>query len=225
MFLGDYMKRLNTILFDLDGTLIDTNEIIIQSYEAAFSRWLPEVRMDRKTIIENIGPPLEEIFSRYTEDEKTVDKLFDTFLDFYRRNEHNLFYLYDGVAETLEVLKDEGYNLGVVTSKFESSAEPSIRHFGLDRIFKCFVTLDKVEHAKPHAEPVLKALDAFDDVEKAIMIGDNPSDIESGKNAGVLTAGVAWSIKGREILNEAGPDYMLETMEQLFDIIKKETGA
>jgi len=216
-------SKLNTILFDLDGTLVDTNEIIIQSYQHAYSTHLPHKQPDRETIIDEIGPPLRTIFKRYTDDSDLVDKLIETYLEHYTKHEHDLFYLYPGVESTLEKLKKAGYNLAIVTSKYLTSAEPSIEHFNLRKYFDVIVTLGDVQHPKPAAEPVQKALEHFDNVGKAIMIGDNDSDIVSGQNAGVLSAGVAWSIKGEAFLRQAKPNYMLKEMDDIFKIIELES--
>ncbi len=224
MITGDNMTRLNTILFDLDGTIVDSNEIIIRSYEHTYRTHLPNQSISRQTIIDQIGPTLEDTLSQYADNEKMLKDLIDSYLYYYRKHEHEYFKLYEGILPTLNTLKKEGYNLAIVTSKFEESALPSIQHFGLDHIFDCVVTLDQVNKPKPEPESVHKALQCFTTCEKAIMIGDNPGDITAGKNAGILSAGVAWSIKGSETLENAGADYILETPEDIFNIIKKEQG-
>ena len=224
MLIGDKMQKLNTILFDLDGTLIDTNDIIVKSYKHAFKKVLPDFKIDIKTIIENIGPPLKEIFSLYTSDEKKLDALMEAYLDFYKKHEHDYFKLYPNVKETLAKLKNMGINIAIVTSKFTASAQPSIEHFNLSQYFDAFISLDMVDHPKPHPDSVYAALKKFDNVGKAIMIGDNPSDIQAGQNAEILSAGVAWSIKGKKRLEQERPDYILKDMNDIFAIIKTESG-
>lgn len=217
-------KRLNTFLFDLDGTLVNTNEIIIKSYQHAYSKHLPNLNLDRDTIISDIGPPLRAIFNKYTTSQETVEKLIETYLEYYVANEHDVFYLYPGVEDTLKKLKEQGHNLAIVTSKFRSSAQPSIDHFNLEDYFNVIVTLDDVRKPKPDSEAIHKALNHFDNVEKAIMVGDNDSDILAGQNADILSAGVAWSIKGETFLKQVKPDYMLKTIHDIFKIIDYENG-
>ncbi len=82
------------------------------------------------------------------------------------------------------------------------------------------ITLDEVTHAKPHPEPIEKALQELgSSAEESIMVGDNHHDILAGKNAGVLSAGVAWSAKGREHLEHYEPDFMLEKMPDLLEVV------
>ncbi|MGM0435590.1 MAG: pyrophosphatase PpaX [Bacillota bacterium] len=213
------MNKINTLLFDLDGTLVNTNEIIIESYKHAFNEHIPDKTFTRETIIDMIGPPLDEIFSKYTKSPFKVKKMIDTYRMYYKAHEHDYFYLYDNVYETLKKLKTMGYNMGIVTSKFLVSAQPSIEHFNLDAIFDVIVTLDDVDTPKPDKEPIEVALSQFDNVDKAIMIGDNASDILCAKNAGIFSAGVTWTIKDMKVLNDVDPDYILNTMDDLFWII------
>jgi len=216
------MTALNTFLFDLDGTLINSNKVIIQSYEHAYKTHLPDRNISRKTIIDQIGPTLEETFSTHTKDPFLIKKLIETYQDYYKAHEKELFELYEGVRSTLKKLEDKGMNLAIVTNKYRDNAWPSIKYFGFHRLFDRIVTLDEVKRPKPNPESVHLALKAFDSVEKAIMVGDNDSDIEAGNRAGILSAGVSWSIKGRAFLKSVQPDYMLENMQDIFNIMKKE---
>ena len=215
------MKKLNTILFDLDGTLINTNQIILESYKHSFQTHMPSSLPDESDIFNLIGAPLRDVFARYTSNASEVNAMIETYLSFYEAHEHQYFYFYEGIETMLQTLKQQGYNLAIVTTKYLSSAQPSIEHFGLKRFFDVIVTLEDTEHAKPDKAPVLHALKQFKHVEKSIMIGDNTWDIMAGNNAGILSAGVAWSIKGEEKLLEANPDYMLKHPSDIFKIIDK----
>lgn len=215
------MRKIDTVLFDLDGTLIDTNEIIIKSYQHAYKTHLPNLSISRQAIIDQIGPTLNDIFSLYTNSPFTVQKLIDTYRNYYVKNEDQYHKLYPNVFETLKYLKEKGYQLGIVTSKFKEAAWPSFTHYQLDSLIDVFIALDHVKNPKPDKEPVLKALSKFKTHTGAIMIGDNQGDILSGKNAGILGAGVAWSIKGKTHLNLVNPDYMFETMDEIITLLNK----
>ena len=90
----------------------------------------------------------------------------------------------------------------------------------LTSFFDVVVTIDDVQNAKPHPEPLLLALEQLHSTpEETLMVGDNHHDIEGGKNAGTKTAGVAWTVKGRDFLAKFNPDYMLETMSDLLPIL------
>jgi pyrophosphatase PpaX len=218
--LGDFMKKINTILFDLDGTLINTNEIIIESFFSTFETHFPELVLTREKVMTFIGPTLNETFGNYTNDPFTIQSMIESYREYYVEFEFDSFEIYPGVTETLKKLKLQGYNLGIVTSKFKSAAWPSYTHYNLQDFFSVFVSLDDVKHPKPNREPIDVAISRFENVKGCIMIGDNVGDILAGKNADIYSAGVAWSLKGSAHLMSASPDFMLSDMSDIFRILK-----
>lgn len=215
------MNKIDTILFDLDGTLINTNEIIIQSFKYTFDQHFPNIEIDRDKILTFIGPTLQQTFSEYTSDPFVIQDMIESYRTYYVEHEAGLFSIYPNVVEVLTRLKQSGYNLGIVTSKFKEAAWPSFTHYGLERIFDVFVSLDEVEYPKPDRNPIDVALSQFDEPKGAIMIGDNKGDILAGKNAGIYSAGVIWSIKGAAHLMQEDPDFMLSDMEDIFTVLKQ----
>lgn len=206
---------IRTILFDLDGTLIDTNELIISSFVYTFEQY--GLRLSREEILEFIGPPLIDTFEKV--DKERSRQMFDTY------REHNLLAHdefvkpYPYVAETLKQLKEGDCQLGIVTTKLQKGVNMGLKVTGLEGLFDVIITLDDVTHAKPHPEPVIKAMKLLDrKADETLMVGDNTHDIEAGQNAGVKTAAVAWTIKGREKLAALNPTYMLEDMRDLLKI-------
>ncbi len=214
------MKKLDTILFDLDGTLINTNDIIINSFKSTFVRHFPKLTLSTEKITTFIGPTLQETFQEYTRDPFLIDDMIKSYREFYVEYEIGNFEIYPGVLDTVKKLKELGYNLGVVTSKFKEAAWPCFTHYSLENIFDVFVALDDVTYPKPHREPIDIALSRLENVKGAIMIGDNQGDILSGKNAGIYSAGVAWSFKGSMHLMAVNPDFMLSDMNDIFRVIK-----
>jgi pyrophosphatase PpaX len=220
ILVGDFMKKLDTILFDLDGTLINTNEIILESFEHTFSVHFPKIKLDRAKISTFIGPTLQETFSEYTRDPFKIQAMIQTYREYYIENEFDSFEIYPDVIEVLKDLKEKGFNLCIVTSKFKEAAWPSFTHYGLDLIFDEFIALDHVERPKPDRNPVDIALSKFKNHKGAIMIGDNQGDILAGKNANIYSAGVAWALKGSAHLMEVSPNFMLSTMIDIYRIIR-----
>ncbi len=215
------MLKYPYVLFDLDGTLIDTNEIIIDSYHHTLKNYVPNETFSDQQIIDFIGPPLEVIFERYVS--KSIAKeMIDYYRTYYRAHEESKHRLYPGVKENLEELKKLGVKMAIVTSKYKAGAMPSVRYYGLESYFDAFIGLDDVTHPKPHAEPVLKALRLLG-AEKdasALMIGDNQGDILAGFNAGIEGVGVAWAIKGETHLSAVNPSYLIHDMSELIDIVQ-----
>ncbi len=209
--------KISTLLFDLDGTLIDTNELIIQSFLHTLEKYYPS-QYKREDVIHFMGPPLEETFSKV--DSKRMELLRQTYLDFNRSQHDHYVKEFAGVYEAIEKLHKAGYKMGIVTTKRNEIAQMGLRLMGLTPFFETVVAFDHVTKVKPDPEGVNKALAFFGSTpDEAIMIGDNYHDIEAGKNAGMKTAGVAWSLKGKEFLQRWSPDYMLETMDDLLDIL------
>lgn len=122
--------------------------------------------------------------------------------------------------ETVRILKENGFKLGIVTTKRLDVALKGVKLTKLDEFFDCIVAIEHVKKPKPDPEPILLALERLRSVpEEALMVGDNHHDILGGKNAGTKTAGVAWSLKGKDYLAQFEPDYMLDNMSDLLSIL------
>ena len=209
--------NIRTILFDLDGTLIDTNELIIQSFLHTLEKYYPG-KYKREDVLPFIGPPLYETFNAL--DPSRVQEMIDTYRAFNHAQHDALIREFETVYETIETLHQNGFRLGVVTTKIHQTAVMGLKKTRLEPFFDCVIGLDDVEHAKPDPEPIYKALDLLQSTpDEALMVGDNYHDILAGKRAGTKTAGVAWTIKGREYLEQYEPDFMLEKMSDLLTIV------
>ncbi|MGE8080585.1 pyrophosphatase PpaX [Peribacillus loiseleuriae] len=211
-------SKITTLLFDLDGTLINTNELIVASFLDTLNHYYPD-RYKREDVIPFNGPPLHETF--HSIDPERTEEM----VKHYRKHnlEHHdlLVTEFDEVYDTLKTLKESGYKLAIVSTKIHAVVMKGLRLMKLDEFFEVIITLDHVEKAKPDPEPVQRALALLgSSPEEAIMIGDNYHDILSGQNAGTKTAGVAWSAKGREHLEQYNPDYILEKMSDLITILE-----
>ncbi|MBN2504530.1 MAG: pyrophosphatase PpaX [Bacilli bacterium] len=213
------MTRLDALLFDLDGTLVDSNQLIVESYRKTFAVYDPQRKYTDQEIIDLIGPPLEETFRMYTEDADKIHAMIETYRDSYIEMEFDYVKPYPHMLETLKELKDKGYKLGVVTTKFKVSALPSLQEFGIDTLLDVLIGLDDVDNHKPHPEPIFKALDSLR-AKTAMMIGDNASDIFAGKNASIMTCGVNWSIKKAE-LEQSKPDFWINDFRDLIPLLEK----
>lgn len=215
------LQKINTVLFDLDGTLVDSNELIIQSFKETFKRYQPNHNYSRQQFIEMIGPPLKETFRIVSEEPKIINEMIDFYRNFYQKHEFEYISLYPNVIETLDQLKKLNINLGIVTTKFKESAMPSIKHFQIDKYIKNYSFLGSVKEHKPSPQPIFHALEQCSNVDLALMVGDNPSDIMAGKNANILTCGIEWSlVKDKLILTN--PTFWITDYLDIIDIVKKE---
>lgn len=212
--------KINTVLFDLDGTLINTNDLIIESFLHTLNLYYPN-KYGREDILPFLGPTLHETFVKM--DPLRVDEMIAVYRKFNHDQHDALVTQFETVYETVQTLHEKGYKLGIVTTKIRQTVKMGLKLTGLDQFFETVVTLDDVEHAKPHPEPVLLALKQLDSLpDQSIMVGDNHHDINSGKAAGTKTAGVAWTIKGTGHLEQFKPDYMLHRMSDLLTVLGEE---
>lgn len=210
------LMNINTILFDLDGTVIDTNELITHSFKYTFEKY--GLTFTEEEILTFNGPPLIDTFTKINPNK--AEEMVETYRKHNMEHHDDYVTVYPNVIKTLEQLKARDKKLAIVTAKMRSGAIHGLEITGLKPYFDEIVTIDDVINPKPHAEPVEKAMNALEgEQDSTIMIGDNYHDIKSGQNAGVYTAGVAWSIKGKEFLESLNPTYMIEDMKDLLTIV------
>ncbi|WP_042142713.1 pyrophosphatase PpaX [Paucisalibacillus sp. EB02] len=208
--------NIHTILFDLDGTLIDTNKLITESFYHTFSQFGLEFTHDE--ILAFNGPPLKETFEKIDLDK--AEAMITTYRDHNLEHHDAYVKIFPNVKETLKKLKMHGIQIGIVTTKMRGTAIRGMKLTGIYDYFDTIIAIDDITNPKPHPEPVLSAMKNIQaDPETTLMVGDNHHDIEAGQNAGVKTAGVAWSLKGEEFLRRYHPTYMLHDMKDLLEII------
>ncbi|OZM56544.1 pyrophosphatase PpaX [Lottiidibacillus patelloidae] len=209
--------KIDTLLFDLDGTLIDTNDLIISSFLHTLDKYKPN-EYSREDVLQFIGPPLYDSFESVLPEK--AEEMCQTYRTFNLAKHDELVTEFEGIYELVERLHKEGYKLGIVTTKVRVPVTMGLKLTKLEQFFDCVITLDDVEHPKPHPEPIEKALaELGSKPEKTIMVGDNYHDIEAGQNAGTKTAGVSWAVKGKEFLQKYNPDFMLDHPSDLLDIL------
>jgi len=216
--------RMEAVLFDLDGTILDTNELIIRSMFHALRGVVPP-EFGREHIIPHMGKPLREQLRLFS-GRDDVEDLVKAYREYNLREHDALVKAFPHVAGVLERLKAEGLKLGVVTTKWRMTAMLGMKLTGIDGYMDTVVSLDDVAHPKPHPEPVLKALGALGaSPRRTLMVGDSPADMESAVAAGAVPVGVAWSLKGERVLLDAGAQHIIRDMRDLYELAGLERGA
>ncbi|MFV0392918.1 MAG: pyrophosphatase PpaX [Coprobacillaceae bacterium] len=213
------MNRKLGILFDLDGTVLDTEELIFESFKYVFRKYKPGYTLSKEELLSFLGPSLKDSFERFF-DSKIVDELIEYYREFNHAKHEEYVTIYPTVVETLETLKKEGYPLAIVTTKANHVAHIGLDLFDLTKYFDSVVGLDDVKTTKPNPEGIYKAMKELR-VDKAVMIGDNITDIQAGKNAGVYTIGVKWAAKGYQEMAKLEPDLLIDEMSEILDFIKE----
>jgi pyrophosphatase PpaX len=211
---------LNTFLFDLDGTIIDSIELILRSYRHTMALHRCNEPMPPDDLwIKGLGTPLWAQFGQITDDKEEIERMVQTYRTYNLTHHDALVKPYEGVVDEIRRLKQYGKKLGLVTSKLRDGAMRGLRISGLDQAFDIVLGCDDVTHSKPHPEPVLKAIDELaTPSESTVFVGDSRHDMESGRAAGVKTAAVLWGPFDRSDLEDLAPDYWLEKPEDLREL-------
>ncbi len=198
-----------TFLFDLDGTLIDSIELIRSSYAHTLREHLGK-EADPAEWLEGLGRPLIWQFARYVDSPAEVEAMVSTYRAHNAQHHDAMVTPYPGTIEMLTTLKRNGARLAVVTSKLRSGALRGLAHCKIESFFDAVVGCDEVREAKPAAEPALLALERLRATPQgALMIGDSPHDLACGRAAGLRTAAVSWGPFPRARLESEAPDHYL----------------
>ena len=202
------------ILFDLDGTLINSLPLIKKTFQKVFTEM--NIPWNNGEVLKTIGLPLRQICQEFAGDRK--DDCFNLY-QIYQREEHAvLTTIYPGTLETLKVLQAKGYTLGLVTSKRRTLVDEELIFTGLSDFFTISVTVNDTAKPKPEPDPVWKALELLKaQPNQAVFIGDSWYDLLAGKRAGVMTAGVTWGMAKKEELAEYKPDLIFDSWDEIME--------
>jgi pyrophosphatase PpaX len=205
------------ILFDLDGTLLDTADLIINSFKHTF-----RVHEGREASEAEICPYLSMTLANVFKDKgENAQQFIDTYRDYHFKYYEQTVMLFDGAKETLAKLNANGIKFAAVTSRRTASARRGLEITGVLKYFSSIVGNDRSEKHKPDAEPLLLAMEEMRLLPKdCVMVGDSASDILAGKNAHTKTAAVCWTRSSLNALLELKPDYIIETPRDLIKFIE-----
>lgn len=203
------------VLFDLDGTLIDSIELILNSAKHAFRDREGHIPSDAEWLT-GVGIPLATMFRRYALDDADVDALIGKYREYQLANHDRLVRSYHLVVETVDKLRATGHPLGIVTSKTGWLAQRGLDNVGLGSHFDIIVGCDTCDLHKPDPGPVLFALDRLGYApEDAVFVGDSIYDMQAGNAAGVTTIAALWGPFTRDDLMPSNPRHFLERIADL----------
>lgn len=207
------------VLFDLDGTLIDSVRLILDSYAHTLAvHGLPPLTDEEW--LAGLGTPLVKQFARYDDGAGSLQALIQTYREYNLANHDARITIYPGVRDMMDGVRARGLPTGLVTSKNRAGAERGLSLVGLRETFDVLVGADDVVNPKPHPEPVHLALEKLGrSAEGAFFVGDSVHDLHAGRAAGVRTVAVLWGPFTREQLEPAAPDYWIDDPLQLLPIL------
>ena len=210
------------ILFDFDGTLVNTNDVIVASWQHTYKHYLGhEVPVEHITAC--FGEPLLLTMAREFPGVDPKESA-EVYRSFQVENADRLVTIFPGIKELLAELKKAGYVLGIVTSRTRESALRYMDMFDITSYFDDLVTCDDTTVHKPNPEPLLLAMSRLGAApEESLMIGDSPFDVKCANNAGVDSVMVNWRITCDEtsLIDDAKVDYWIHQPSDLVELLKK----
>ncbi|OEG00112.1 pyrophosphatase [Vulcanibacillus modesticaldus] len=211
--------RYKTILFDLDGTLINTNELIINSFLYTLEKYFPN-KYNRESLIPHFGKPLHDQMV-ILGNEELAPEMVKTYREHNIKNHDRFVEEFPHVKEVISQLYDFGAKLGVVTTKMSTTALMGLKLFELDKFMSTVIAYEDTELHKPAPDPIILAMERLEaDPRTTLMLGDSQYDIQAAQNAGITSIGVGWSIKGKDFIRGYNPDYIIDDMRELLSIVK-----
>ncbi len=209
---------IKAVLFDVDGTLLDTVPLIVASYQHAFHTCLGHAG-DARAILASIGTPLDDFFRPF---EPTVAQaLKQAYLEYNRAHLSTDVGIFLKVPALLEQIDRMGIPMGIVTSKRYEATLQNLVDFNLTGFFKVIITKESTDRHKPDPAPVFEAMRqlSLEDPKQVVFVGDSIHDLTSAKRAGCLSAIVDWTVMPIDELQDAAPDLWLKSPEQMTDFL------
>jgi pyrophosphatase PpaX len=226
------MTSVDAVLFDLDGTMVDTIPLILACYDHTLATHLPGYHPGRRLIIANLGRSLDDILFDYASSGGAADPasmsqtMLHTYRSFQRANLTRLIRPYEGMRDALAGLRARGLTLGVVTSKAEWAARECYDYYGLGEFLSVHVFHGDTERHKPDPQPLLHAASKGGlDVARTVYVGDSIHDMAAGRAAGMRTIGALWGPSERDDLSQAGANELALTPPDLLEIVHRSTGV
>lgn len=208
------------VLFDLDGTLLDTEHLLLTSFRYTMKTVLNEVIPDER-LMAKVGQPLNTQMWDFTDDAVVHEELCRTYREFNAQVHDDLIRIFPGTVEVLAELRHQGYPLGIVTSKRHEPALHGLASFGLQNSFDFLIGSDDWPVHKPDPGPVLHGCDLLGlSSSECVYVGDSPFDMLAGNGAGCKTIAALWGMFSESTLRAECPDYVCATIEELPGLLK-----
>lgn len=209
---------IDTVIFDFDGTLANTNQMIINSFKHIYSVFHNE-ECDENYVMNTFGEPLAltltRDFGQYN---------FEDVIACYREYQNDRFLdevtLYETVNDTLEYLKSKNIKIGIATSRLKNSTLSALKNFNIEKYFDVVIAADDVEKHKPDKEPLIKAINELkSSPDKTLYVGDSRFDMECAINANATPVLAGWQHGSKELAEKYSIKHVLEKMWDITKII------
>jgi HAD superfamily hydrolase (TIGR01509 family) len=213
------MKHISCVIFDLDGTLTQTNELIFATFNHVSEKYIGKIYTPIE-ITKMFGPPEDIAIERLVGKDR-LDKAMDDFYSFYERHHPRMANAYEGIRDILDFLKSNGLLLAIFTGKGKRSTLISLDILGIKNYFDIIVTGSDVDNHKPSADGIRKVMARFGlEPEQVLMVGDAVADIKAAREAGVKVAAVLWDSYGKDKVLQMDVDYQFHSVKEFSDWLK-----
>jgi len=213
-------KKIDVILYDLDGTIQDSVPLIVESFQKAYEIVLGECTRSEADLKSYIGRPLSDSFERH--DRETADRLTEAYLEYnMKRMKEGAISLFPGITEGLAKIKSLGYRQGIVTAKRRSSAMVTIELLDIAKYFDTMVFGEDTVRSKPYGDPIVEGAKrlGITDMSRVLYVGDAKSDLLSAKDCGASFALVDWTMMPKDEIGKLGPDHVISSLDEIPCII------
>jgi HAD superfamily hydrolase (TIGR01549 family) len=211
------MRNFEGYIFDIDGTLTSTNELIFSSFNYVTEKYINRTFTPAE-LIDFFGPPEEEILKDLTGDR--FDDARKDYFEYYNEHHNRLADLYPGIKEVLKIIKDAGVKLGIFTGKGREAATITLKLLNIYNYFDLIVTGDDVNIYKPDPDGIFRFINEFNlPKEKVILFGDSPADIKAARSAGIKIGSVIWDSYAKDTVLAMKSDYVFHTVEEMKEFV------
>lgn len=212
---------IKAVLFDFDGTLVDTSVAICMGYKHLFETFRPDYELKQEDYNSFLGPALKDVFPKYfKEDMTTLLYEYRKYSDEYINDTH--IKLFPCVKEVIKELVQQNIKCGIVTSRQSYSARRILKMFGMDEYFETVIGCDDVKNVKPAADPYIKAMNELHvDSCEVIMVGDHPTDVKGSSLLDIFSIGVGWAAHSKEELITSGAHKIIDSITEILSIVKE----
>lgn len=215
------MKKYDTVIFDLDGTLLNTLEDLEDSVNFALTlHGFPTRTTDEiRRFLGNGVARLIELSIPYGINNSNFEKCLADFKQYYSKNMQNKTSPFNGIMELLSQLSKKNYKLAIVSNKFDSAVK-SLNKLYFGEYINVAIGESKNVSRKPSPDSVFEALKELNsNTDTAVYVGDSEVDVQTAKNAGITCIGVTWGFRYRSVLEQNGADYIIDKPDELLRII------
>lgn len=199
------------VIFDLDGTLVDTYPVVRKTLIEVFDKYLPDLKYDEELLKSFFGPTLQDSFYKLTGNQTETDFLISEYRKINRAYYEKELTLFPKVKESLEELSKK-YKLAILSNRIQALVDIGIKITDIDKYFNCVIGVDSMPKPKPHPDGIFQILEKYDET-KAVFVGDALSDVITAQNAGIIGIGSTWALTSKEEYEEINTDYIVDSFE------------